>query len=70
MILTDETRSPTEVLMESLSRVEKAKRVIILIEREDSLNINSNCSYRDIKWILDQATHVVMNELFGIAEDK
>lgn len=57
-------RPCTDVLMESLAAVEKAQKVVILMEREDALSIRTNCSYRELKWVLDQATFAIMKELF------
>jgi hypothetical protein len=65
MINTDD-RPSAEVLMESLTIVDGAKRVVILVERDDAICVKTNCSYRDLKWVLDQAVFATMNELFGV----
>jgi hypothetical protein len=59
-------RPPAEVLMQALAAVEKAQRVTILLESDDAITVKTNCTYRELKWMLDQAAHVTMNELFGI----
>lgn len=65
MINTDE-RPSAEILMESVEAVEGAHRVVIIMEKEESIVVKTNCTYKEMKWILDQATHVMMCELFGI----
>jgi hypothetical protein len=66
MLNLDE-KSPSDVLMAALAVVEKATRVIIIIENEDHITIKTSChTYQETKWALDQATHAVMNELFGV----
>jgi hypothetical protein len=61
-------RPPLEVLMDALAAVEKCKRVVIILEAEDSFSLKTNCDYRELKWLLDQATHVTMNELFDVPQ--
>jgi hypothetical protein len=59
-------KSPTDVLMQALSAVEKARRVVIVLEHEDAVAVKTNCSYKELKWLLDQASFVTMVDLFNI----
>ena len=67
MINTEE-RPSSEVLMESLSQVEGADRVVILMEKDEALTVKTNCTYKELKWILDQATFTTMADLFGVLD--
>jgi hypothetical protein len=51
--------------MDSLASVEKADKVVIILECDDALLVKTNCTYREMKWILDQATFAMMSELFS-----
>jgi hypothetical protein len=64
-MINTEDRPAAEVLMESVALVDGAKLVAIILEKEDSINVKTNCSYKELKWLLDQATHATMCELFG-----
>ena len=65
-MINTEDRPTTEILMDAISSVEGADKVVILLERDDSITVKTNCSYKDLKWLLDQASHVAMCELYGI----
>src|SRR5262245_5710439 len=62
-------RPPSEVLMESLAEVEGAQRVVILMEKDSELNIKTNCTHREIDWILRQASHCNLRDLFAPSDE-
>ena len=66
-IIRDEG-TPTEVLMDALSRVEGATKVLILIEKEESLVCKTNCTHQEIKWLLDQAQFITVADMFGMLD--
>jgi hypothetical protein len=68
-MINTEDRPALEVLMEAVSMVDDAKLVAIIIEKEDSISVKTNCSYKELKWMLDQAAHATMCELFGHGGD-
>jgi hypothetical protein len=65
MTINTDPRPPADVLMDSLASVEKADKVVIILECDDALLVKTNCTYREMKWILDQATFAMMSELFS-----
>lgn len=65
MIHTD-NRPTEEVLMESLADVEGAERVVIVMEKGESINVRTNCTYKELHWVLSQAKHAALNELFCV----
>lgn len=69
MIRTDD-RPTAEVLMQSLADVEGANQVVIVMAREDSINVRTNCDYKELHWLLSQARHATLNELFSVKRGK
>lgn len=63
----DQTSS--EVLMESLEQVEKAKGVAVLFEENSAIMVKSNLTHKDLYWLLAQAMHTVMKDLFAPDDD-
>ena len=62
--------SPTDTLMEALQDIEGAQRVVILIESPECLTVKTNCTHKEIKWLLDQGSYCVMKDLFTPIGDK
>jgi hypothetical protein len=56
--------------MDALASVEKADKVVILLECDAAICVKTNCSHKDLKWVLDQATFAAMNDLFGVKTDE
>jgi hypothetical protein len=70
MSIRIEDRPSSDVLMESVEACEKANKVVIILETDNSIMVKTNCSYKDLKWLLDQSAHATLNELFGVASKK
>lgn len=62
-IRTDD-RPTADVLMEALEQVEGARRVAILMEYDDSFMVKTNGTLQELSFILRQAEHCVMKDLF------
>lgn len=69
-MINTQDRPSSEVLMESLSDVEGAHRVAIIMSRDDSINVRTNCTYQELHWLLAQAGHATLNELFGVSPQR
>jgi hypothetical protein len=52
--------------MESLELVEGATHVAIVVEKDTSITIKTNCDYRDLHYLLAQSAHATLNELFQV----
>jgi len=65
-MINTEDRPSSEVLMEALEMVEGADHVIIVLSKQDSITIKTNCDYRELHWLLSQSTHATLNDLFFV----
>ncbi len=65
LVIKKDEGPPTDVLMDALQSVEGAHRVIILLEHDEALTVKTNCTHKEMKWLLDQAQYCVMKDLFS-----